>query len=110
MTTESRLQRLSHTFQIPATFHRKTTSQPILIPPLIIVNLTKQFTNANLFNQDQIRKVINDIHGPIIIEKIVTYKYQTSKLKITPQFTPMTEPNALLVQGSQTPLRALQQD
>ena len=47
---------------------------------------TKQFTNANPFNQDQIRKVINDIHGPIIIEKIVPYKYQTNKPKITIQF------------------------
>ena len=47
----------------------------------IKVNLTKQFTNTNPFNQDQNRKGINDIHGPIIIEKIVPYKYQTNKLK-----------------------------
>ena len=53
----------------------------------IIVNLTIQFTIAYTFNQDQIQRVINDIHGPIIIEKIVPYKYQTNKPKIPIQFT-----------------------
>lgn len=60
------------------------------IPPFkpdqsVVINISQTYATSNKFDQDNIRRIINKSYGPVIIEQIKPYHYNSDHPKLTLQ-------------------------